>query len=158
LLALVTRLIGAAPELYQSMALLKPPHGREKPWHQDHSHFDLPLQTKVVGVWIALDEATPENGCLRVLPGWHRKEPLPHFMRRDFQICDTQMMELHQECLAVPLEPGGCLLFDSFLPHGTPTNLTSQRRRFHFLPANTPRISHAERLAVFDGDAKGLSC
>ena len=153
LLDLVARLIEATPELYQSMALLKPPQGREKPWHQDHSHFDLPLSTRVVGVWIALDQATPENGCMRVLPGWHRKGPMPHEQRRDFQLSDEQMMELTRDSLAVPLEPGGCLLFDSFLPHGTPANRTHLRRwaiQFHFLPINTQRISHEERLAVFN--------
>ena len=36
--AIVSELIEARPELYQSMALLKPPGGREKPWPQDHSH------------------------------------------------------------------------------------------------------------------------
>jgi ectoine hydroxylase-related dioxygenase (phytanoyl-CoA dioxygenase family) len=152
LLDLVAKLIGAAPELYQSMALLKPPQGREKPWHQDHSHFDLPLSTRVVGIWIALDRATPENGCMRVLPGWHRRGPMAHEQRRDFQIPDQRMMELSGESLAVPMIPGDCLLFDSFLPHGTPVNRTSDRRwaiQFHFLPINTTRISHEERLAIF---------
>ena len=55
------------------MALLKPPRGREKPWHQDHAYFNLPLDTPIVGVWIALDEATPENGCMHVIPGSHRE-------------------------------------------------------------------------------------
>jgi len=152
LLQLVARLIDASPELYQSMALLKPPQGREKPWHQDHSHFDLPLKTRVVGVWIALDPATTETGCMRVLPGWHRRGPMLHRQLRDFQIRDEVIMGLKDECSAVPLEPGGCLLFDSYLPHGTPANQTNNRRRavqFHFLPVNTPRISDEERLAVF---------
>jgi phytanoyl-CoA hydroxylase len=152
MLQIIRTLIRDEPELYQSMALLKPPQGREKPWHQDHSHFDLPLSTRVVGVWIALDQATPENGCMRVLPGWHRRGALGHEQRRDFQIPDTQMMELKRESVAVPLDAGGCLLFDSFLPHGTPINPTAQRRwavQFHFLPVNTPRITHEERLAVF---------
>jgi phytanoyl-CoA hydroxylase len=157
--AIIRTLIRAEPELYQSMALLKPPQGREKPWHQDHSHFDLPLSARVVGVWIALDRATPENGCMRVLPGWHRKGALGHEQRRDFQISDTQMMELKRESVAVPLDAGGCVLFDSFLPHGTPINLTGQRRwavQFHFLPVNTPRITPEERLAVFAPGSAGL--
>ncbi|MFW6213947.1 MAG: phytanoyl-CoA dioxygenase family protein [Spirochaetota bacterium] len=40
------------------MALVKPPGGREKPWHQDHACFDLPLDSTIVGVWIALGHAT----------------------------------------------------------------------------------------------------
>ena len=33
------------PVLYQEMAMLKPPQGREKPWHQDHAYFNFPLDT-----------------------------------------------------------------------------------------------------------------
>src|SRR3712207_519671 len=67
LTGLLARLIGDAPELFQDQALLKPPLiGREKPWHQDNAYFNLPPETIVAGVWIALDEATPENGCMFV--------------------------------------------------------------------------------------------
>ncbi|WP_269542094.1 phytanoyl-CoA dioxygenase family protein [Cerasicoccus fimbriatus] len=38
--------------------------GREKPWHQDKAYFDFPLNDRVVGVWIALGEATVANGCM----------------------------------------------------------------------------------------------
>ena len=40
LLAVVERLLGGRPEMFQDMALLKPPLGREKPWHQDTAYFD----------------------------------------------------------------------------------------------------------------------
>ena len=62
---------------------------RKKPWHQDCAYFNLPEGTTVVGVWVALDEATPENGCLHVIPGSHIEGPMIHFKRRDWQICDT---------------------------------------------------------------------
>ena len=45
-----------APELFQDQALLKPRGiGREKPWHQDHAFFNLPLGTPIIGCWIALE-------------------------------------------------------------------------------------------------------
>ena len=70
----VRRIIGEEPMLFQDMALLKPPRvGREKPWHQDHAYFNLELRTRVVGVWIALDQATTGNGCMLVKPGSHRQ-------------------------------------------------------------------------------------
>lgn len=161
LIALITKLLGAAPEMFQSMALLKPPRGREKPWHQDHAYFDLPLETKVVGVWIALDTADMENGCMRVIPGWHTRGPYTHFQKRDWQICDEQMNDARLPKVAVPLEPGGCLLFDSFLPHGTPSNYSARKRRalqFHYCPVATPRTKKEERLAVFGSEGKDVSC
>jgi len=153
LLAIIEKLLDAKPTLYQSMALLKPPAGREKPWHQDHSHFDLPLNTRVVGVWISLDAATVENGCMRAIPGGHRLGVIEHEMNRDFQIPDGEIARKAHEAVAIPMEPGGCLLFDSFLPHGTPINRSDRRRwaiQFHLIPEGTPRISHDERRAVFE--------
>ena len=154
LMPIVEKILGAKAELYQSMALIKPPRGREKPWHQDHAYFDLTLDTKVVGVWIALEEATVENGCMRVLPGWHHTATHPHFMLRDWQLGDEQSNAFKAQALAVPLKPGGCLLFDSFLPHGTPSNHTNLRRKalqYHYVPVGTPRTSKEARLAIWTG-------
>jgi phytanoyl-CoA hydroxylase len=160
LLGLLERMMKEPPLLFQDMALLKPPQfGREKPWHQDHAYFDLPLGTVVVGVWIALDEATTENGCMIVVPGSHRQGPVVHFKRRDWQICDTHVN--NRSAVAVPLQPGGCLLFHSLMHHGTPTNHSSSRRRavqFHYRPASSPKTSEEERLAIFGSEGKDVSC
>lgn len=160
LLGAVERLIGETPHLFQDMALIKPPQGgREKPWHQDHAYFELPVTTTVVGAWIALDEATVDNGCMVVYPGSHREGPIIHFQRRDWQICDTH--ERQKEILAVPLKPGGCLLFHSLIHHGTPTNHTNQRRRavqFHYRPASASKTSKEERLAIFGEEGKDVTC
>jgi phytanoyl-CoA hydroxylase len=158
---ILEQILGAKAELYQSMALIKPPRGREKPWHQDHAYFDLTLDTKVVGVWIALDDATIENGCMRVVPGWHHGATHPHFLRRDWQLCDDQSKAFKTQALAVPLKPGGCLLFDSFLPHGTPSNFTNAHRKalqYHYVPAGTPRTPKEARLAIWGSEGKDVRC
>lgn len=160
ILATAARLLGAEPVLFQDMALLKPAGGgREKPWHQDKAFFDIPLCTPVIGVWIALDEATIGNGCMHVLPGTHLDGPVVHFTRRDFQICDTQV-QTHRDT-AVPLPPGGALFFDGLLHHGTPPNRTTARRRamqLHYVPAGTARTPQQERLEVFGADGKDATC
>lgn len=160
LLALVTRLMGATPKMFQDMALLKPPRmGREKPWHQDHAYFDLPEGTRIIGVWIAIDEATTENGCMVVWPGGHKSGPIPHFQRRDWQICDTTVQG--QPFVAVPLKPGGCLLFDGLLPHGTPHNHSDAPRhavQFHYQPENVARTSLEERMKLFGSEGRNVSC
>lgn len=161
LLAVVRTLLGGRePQLFQDMALLKPPLlGREKPWHQDHAYFDYPLGTPIVGVWIALDEATIENGCMQVLPGRHREGPLTHFQRRDWQICDDAILGM--ESTAIPLRPGGLLLFDGLLPHGTPHNRSALRRRalqFHYAPAGVTKAPAGARLAAFGSEGKNVTC
>jgi phytanoyl-CoA hydroxylase len=160
MIALLARLVGDTPELFQDQALLKPPLiGREKPWHQDNAYFNVPPDTAVVGVWIALDQATPENGCMYVIPGSHREGPVIHFKRRDWQICDTDVAA--DNAWTVPLKPGGCLIFHGLLHHGTPPSRSPQRRRalqFHYKPASATQIAPEQRLAVFGSEGKDVTC
>jgi hypothetical protein len=159
LLALVDRILSAPPLMFQDMALLKPPRlGREKPWHQDKAYFNIDPREQVVGVWIALDEATPENGCMHLLPQLPR-QPIIHHQRRDWQICDTDI--LGNECVAAPLKPGGLLLFDGLLVHGTPHNTSDLRRRavqFHYHGNRYGKTSNEDRMALFGNEGKDVQC
>ena len=85
--------------------------------------------------------------------------PRPHFSRRDWQICDSEVEG--RACVAVPLAPGGALLFSTLLPHGTPTNTGDSQRlavQFHFAPKGALRTSDAERLEHFGGEGMGVHC
>lgn len=152
--------LGEAPmALFQEMALLKPAQGREKPWHQDHAYFNLPLDTPIVGAWIALEAVRPENGCMFVLRGGHHEGPQPHFQRRDWQLCDTETLPRAQ--VALPMAAGDVLLFDGKLPHGTPTNQTDETRwalQYHYIPQSVTKVEDAIRLAAFGPDGKDVSC
>jgi phytanoyl-CoA hydroxylase len=159
-LDVIRRIMQDEPELFQDQALLKPPLiGREKPWHQDNAYFNLPPETTVVGIWIALDEALPENGCMFVISGSHTAGPVVHFKRRDWQICDTDVAA--HRALTVPLKPGGALLFHGLIHHGTPPSSSPLRRRalqFHYKPASVATIEPSERLAVFGSEGKDVTC
>lgn len=159
ILGVVSRLLGGEPRLFQDMALLKPPGvGREKPWHQDNAYFHMVPGTPIVGVWIALDEATVDNGCMRVIPGSHREGPARHARLRDLQICDADVPV--PRAVAVPLAPGGALFFDGLLQHGTPANRTSSRRRamqFHYTVDDVQQTSDEEHRATF-GWVDGSEC
>lgn len=159
LLRLLAQIAGEPVELFQDMALIKPAGGREKPWHQDHAYFNYPLETKIVGVWIALGTVTPENGCMFVIAGGHRDGPRIHFKRRDWQICDADIMPKRQ--MAVPMEAGDIMLFDAKLPHGTPMNRTSQYRwalQYHYRPRNARPVDDSVRLSVFGSEGKDVTC
>ena len=160
LLNTINRIMGETPVMFQDQALLKPPLiGREKPWHQDIAFFTLPADAMIVGVWIALDEALPENGCMHVIPGSHRAGPVPHFQRRDWQICDADVAV--EEVVAVPLKPGSLLLFHGLIHHGTPPSESRRRRRalqIHYKPESIARIEEEERLAVFGSEGKNVTC
>ncbi len=160
ILSVLSRLMDDTPILFQDMGLIKPPHiGREKPWHQDCAYFNYPVGTTVVGVWIAIDAATEENGCLHIIPGSHREGPIPHFKRRDWQICDTDVAVPRN--VTVPFDPGGCLFWHGMTHHGSPTNRSTHRRRalqYHYRPESTVEMTAKERLAIYGGDELGVTC
>ena len=111
------------------------------------------------GVWIALDEATYENGCMHVIPGSHNEGPIPHVRRRDWQICDSHVARARD--VVVPLAPGSALFFDGLLHHGTPENRTATRRRalqFHYLRPDAITTSDAERLLTFGPEGADAEC
>ena len=150
MLALARRLLGGEPELFQDMALVKPAQGREKPWHQDHAYFNVAMGTPIVGVWIPMGRVTPENGCMHLLRGGHKAGARPHFKRRDWQICDTDVDQTDR--VAVPMAAGDVLFFDGLIPHGTPVNQTDEFRwavQFHYRPVNALSVDDAARLATF---------
>ncbi len=105
-------------------------------------------------------EATIENGCMQFLPGQHKIGPRIHFQRRDWQICDTDI--LGQRSVAAPLKPGGLLFFNGLLPHGTPHNSSEKRRRalqFHYAPADAAQNPDSEeRLKHFGSEGKDVTC
>jgi phytanoyl-CoA hydroxylase len=160
MLGLIARLLGGStPELFQDMALVKPARGREKPWHQDHAYFNVPIETPIVGVWIPMGTVTPENGCMHVLEGGHRAGPRPHFKRRDWQICDTDVDAAGR--VAVPMHAGDVLFFDGKIPHGTPINRTDAFRwavQYHYRPAGVALTDDAARLAAFGSEGKNVTC
>lgn len=149
-------------ELFQEMAMIKPPGGREKPWHQDHAYFNHPIETRIIGVWIALSKVTPENGCMYLLPGVNNQGPIPHFIRRDWQICDDEILEvLGHRRISVPMEAGDVLLFDSKLPHGTPKNNSDCSRwalQLHYRSISSSSCTDDTRLAAFGSEGKNVSC
>lgn len=160
LLGVLKKIMGDKPVLFQDMALVKPPRfGSEKPWHQDCAYFNLQDGTTVVGVWIALDEATAENGCMHIIPGSHNEGPMIHFKRRDWQICDTHVPITRDT--VVPLPPGGCLFWHGLLHHGSPANRTPHRRRalqLHYKPASSEEITTQERMDVYGSEGKEVDC
>ncbi len=155
------QLIGQEVILKNSMALAKPPFiGSEKPWHQDNAYFNfLPLEL-LATAWIAVDDATLENGCMHVLPGQHRRGPLRHHHTTDCEIVSDRIDPTI--AVPVPLSAGGIMLFSAMLPHQTPPNHTASRRRalqFQYRGIGTHEVSKEEYGKVFaEADGSPASC
>ena len=157
----LTSMLGASPLLFQSMALVKPPRiGSEKPWHQDNAYFSVTPLGAVCGVWIALDEATVENGCMHALPGGHAQGARKHIHTFDCEIARDRIDP--SGAVAVPLPPGGAMFFHGMLPHQTPPNASPERRRalqFHYRSAGSRIVGRDEYDALFaEADGTPASC
>lgn len=160
LLSIAEQLLGDKPVLVQDMAMLKPPTGGgEKPWHQDMAYGTLAYRKAVVGVWIALDEAGLDNGCMHVIPRSHREGATPHYAIRDWQLCDASVPV--ERDIAVPLQPGGALFFHGLLYHGTPNNRSAKRRRalqFHYACESAAKLTPQEYKQMFTNELSGAEC
>jgi phytanoyl-CoA hydroxylase len=158
--AIVDQLIGPGGRMIQDMALLKPPfRGSEKPWHQDAAYFDWTPLGSVVGTWIALDEATIDNGCMQVIPGTHLQGPAPHYHVRDCQLADERVQV--GRAVTIPLRPGGVLFFSALLHHGTPPNMSAARRRalqFHYAGANCRHMTIEQHGELFSAGGAYAGC
>src|SRR5204862_1591291 len=71
LLDIVEQFVGKNIALFASHYIAKPPRdGQPVLWHQDGSYW--PLQPmEVISIWLAADDSTTENGCMRVIPQTH---------------------------------------------------------------------------------------
>lgn len=128
--AVASQLLGPNLKLLRSAAMFKPPEvGSEKEFHQDAAYYPIqPLDH--VTVWIALDEATPANGCMNVVPGAHKDGILGHeAVDYDTDIVITDRDFTRDDAVPVPMEPGDALFTHCLMPHYTAPNTTDQWRR-----------------------------
>lgn len=130
-------------DCFLSQFIFKNPGAWGQPCHQDSFYFPFTPSRPVVGVWIATTDAALDNGCLYVVPGSHREPVHSHEAdRREnanlgyFEITDHDL----SSAVAVQMDPGDVLFFDSHLMHFSTDN-TSTRRRcamvYHYARAGT---------------------
>ena len=145
IVAMVSQLLGPDLALWNSSLFAKPAtDGKRTPWHQDGQYWPIrPLATCTV--WIALDDSSTQNGCLRVIPGSHHGQKL-----RAHRKLEGDDATLNQELLAseydeskaadLVLKAGQMSLHDVYLLHGSePNNSPSPRRgmTLRFMPTTS---------------------
>lgn len=134
ILDMVEQIIGNNIALWNSSFFAKPARvGTKTPWHQDGEYWPIkPLATCTV--WIAIDAATPDNGCLKVIPGSHRNKALAahHENNADGLALNLELnADQFDESQAanIELEPGQVSLHDVYLYHGSEANQSEHPRR-----------------------------
>lgn len=126
-------------------------------WHQDSAYFGLTPHAEVTA-WVALTEASPQHGCLRVLPASHRGAALKHVetFAPDNMLAKGQSLEGIDEAQAVemPLSAGQFSLHHEQTAHSSLPNRSGDRRigfAFFFIPAQVRSIHKAGRATLVRG-------
>jgi ectoine hydroxylase-related dioxygenase (phytanoyl-CoA dioxygenase family) len=143
LLDCVEPILGPNIGLFASHYISKPGgDGLPVLWHQDASYWPLePME--VATAWLAVDDSSMENGCMRVIPGTHKGPRLTHHRHEKSAVLGT---EIHAEDLdldrAVDVEipAGGISLHHPWLIHGSNPNHSDRRRcglTIRYIPTTT---------------------
>lgn len=124
-------LIGPRIRVFRDQALQKPPGGQAKPLHQDLSYFRVQPADELVTAWVALDDATTQNGCMVYVPASHRhglfeitrdpERPVHH-------VPDTRGIEIADEMLC-PVPAGAVIFHHGYTLHRSDVNQTQTWRR-----------------------------
>ncbi|MCC7264583.1 MAG: phytanoyl-CoA dioxygenase family protein [Candidatus Latescibacteria bacterium] len=126
----VAALIGRPVQVWHDQSQLKPPRvGSAKPPHQDNSYHRIEPADLTVTAWVAIDEATLENGCMRFLPGSHHHGLVDHVpLPGQEHNLSPANIDLSTE-VAVPCRAGDVALFHTLVLHHSLPNRTDQWRR-----------------------------
>ena len=129
LAGLARDLVGPDVRLYWDQSVYKQPNSAEPVlWHQDNGYTYVEPQSYLT-CWIAITDATPDNGCIAVMPGAHRSGTLEH-----------RSTPIGEECwgdwstaVEVPVRAGGIVVFSSLTPHATNENTTDAVRKAYIV-------------------------
>jgi ectoine hydroxylase-related dioxygenase (phytanoyl-CoA dioxygenase family) len=102
------------------------------PWHQDKSYWPGANANPVITAWVALVDATHQNGCLQIMPRTHKKQVLAHhaetYSGTGYTEIDTKYTYKNKEVVALPVKAGSIILFNDRCIHmSTPNNSTVVR-------------------------------
>ena len=129
----VEAVLGLELLIQATLILTKPPGDPALvTWHQDGTYSGL-HRTPNTTVWIALSDSTPENGCMRVVPGSHRQSILPHVTSQAENHLLNGSPEVAVEvdeaqAVDVVLRAGEMSLHHSNIIHGSNANGSTARR------------------------------
>lgn len=128
---------------------IKNPHDAARvTWHQDLTYWGL-SEPDIVTAWVAFTPSTPENGCMRVVPGTHTFQQLPH---KDTFAPDNLLSRGQEiavdidasKAVDILLSPGQMSLHHVLLVHGSEPNSGVERRigfAIRYLPTYVKQLA-----------------
>ncbi len=139
--AVAKQLFGEKTVFTGDHAILKPPHkGAPTPWHQDEAYWDPTLNYTSLSVWMPLQEANLENGCMQFIPASHLWDVQAHHsINHDPRIHGLEADEIDDSnAVACPMPAGGATFHHCRTFHYTSPNRSAQPRRAYILTCGLP--------------------
>ena len=128
---IASSIVGPRVDCFLSQFIFKNPGAWGQPWHQDSHYFLFGPDNggrPIVGLWLAVTEATLDNGCLHVVPGSH-KEPVHEHVDDRRPGANYGYREIvdfdFTSSVAVTMNVGDLLVFDSHLMHRSTDNVSN---------------------------------
>jgi hypothetical protein len=145
--------VGPDVALFASHYICKPPFSGEPVlWHQDAAYWPLePME--VISLWLAIDRSSPENGCVRVIPGSHRREVFG--LRPNNEVVSVfgneSAVEVDEaEAVDMVLDPGDVEVHHPNILHSSGANRSPYRRcglTIRYIPTSTRIVSDEQPYA-----------
>ena len=116
--------------IWHDQALIKQPWGNPTGWHLDNPYWSFHTRNSIT-IWVALDDATLENGCLWFLPGTHN---LATFDNVGIGPNIGDLFKVYPEwatikAMPAPMKAGSCSWHNGIIAHAAGANMTPGRRR-----------------------------
>ena len=116
--------------IWHDQALFKRPWANPTSWHLDTPFWSF-TDPKALSIWIALDDATLENGCLFFIPGSHKGTSFknPGIGKNMDSIFEIYPAFRTAKSVAAPMKAGSCSFHNGLTIHGAHANMTPGSRR-----------------------------
>ncbi len=145
--AIATQLLGPDIDLYWNQSVFKQPEGeKEFPWHQDDGYTPV-TPSPYLTLWLALNDATPENGCISVLPGSHKRGLVEHKPSPIGLVCYDS--DAPDQGVRVPVQAGSMAVFPSLTMHKSGPNVSAGPRKAYVIQYSAASLRHAQTGEVF---------
>ena len=147
--AIATQMLGPDIDLYWNQSVFKQPEGtREFPWHQDDGY--APVEpSPYLTLWLALNDATLENGCISVLPGSHKRGLVPHEKSPIGLICHSN--DAPDQGVQVPVSAGSMAVFSSLTFHKSGPNTSNGPRKAYVIQYSKSPLRNATSGEILQG-------
>lgn len=127
-------------------------------WHQDSTYWGL-SRPDVVTAWVALTHSNEANGAMRVIPGTHLLDQIPHKDTFAANNLLTRGQEIavevdERQAVSIDLQPGEMSLHHVRIIHGSPANETAQRRigfAIRYIPTSVSQLQGDDSATLVRG-------